>query len=196
MDAKTGPEEGEPDVGFKRMVSVPKIFTDEELDGLMQVGEEQANKPATTSGGNDDPRIRRSSVVWLRRRDGYDWIYDRIWDQIAKLNEERFQFDIEAFNGSIQLARYDSKNQGFYNWHMDNGDKNAGRKISFSVQVSRPELYRGGDLELWYKMNAVKAPRDRGSIIAFPSFVMHRVTPVTKGARYSLVAWIIGPRWR
>ena len=64
------------------------------------------------------------------------------------------------------------------------------------MQVSDPDTYDGGDLELFYKAKPIIADRTRGAVVAFPSFVMHRVTPVTRGVRYSLVAWVVGPRWR
>lgn len=182
--------------GFTRMYCVPRILDDEEMDGLIALARSHGLTAGTTSGGGNDPRIRRSQVMWLRRADGHEWLYERIWQQIEQMNQKVFGFDITEFNGAIQLARYDASDEGFYNWHMDNGDKNSGRKISFSVQLSHSDDYEGGDLELWYKMRGVPASRERGAIVAFPSFVMHRVTPVTKGERFSLVAWIIGPRWR
>ena len=70
------------------------------------------------------------------------------------------------------------------------------RKISISIQLSRPEDYDGGDLELMYGTEPQKLDRTRGAFIAFPSFMLHRVTPVTRGTRWSLVAWILGTRWR
>jgi predicted 2-oxoglutarate/Fe(II)-dependent dioxygenase YbiX len=61
---------------------------------------------------------------------------------------------------------------------------------------SRPEDYEGGDLELMYGNQPQTMDKARGAFIAFPSFLLHRVTPVTRGTRWSLVAWILGPRWR
>ncbi len=195
LDAQRKADDKGAHLGFERMKTIPRIFTDEELDGLIGVGDAHA-APAHISGGKSDDKIRRSEVVWLRRSEGYEWVYDRIWSSIQRLNTEFFHFDITGFQTSVQLTRYAASNRGHYTWHMDNGDKNATRKLSFTVQVSPPDAYRGGDLELFYKSRSDAAPRDRGSITVFPSFVMHRVSPVKKGTRYSLVAWIDGPRWR
>ena len=65
-----------------------------------------------------------------------------------------------------------------------------------SIQLSDSDDYEGGDLELMFREEPVKLDRTRGTLVAFPSFMLHRVTPVTRGTRWSLVAWITGPRWR
>ncbi len=65
-----------------------------------------------------------------------------------------------------------------------------------SIQLSRSEDYDGGDLELFLLNQPQKVERARGVPIAFPSFVLHRVAPVTRGTRWSLVAWVLGKRWR
>ncbi len=193
--AQEPPKEDGSDLGFERMKSTPRILDNAELDKLIEVSEAH-HSPASIADGIKDDAIRRSEVVWLRRSEGYEWLYRRIWDAVDHLNTEYFHFDIDGFQTSLQLTRYDSRNKGFYTWHMDTGQTNPTRKLSFTVQVSDPDSYRGGDLELFYKSKTEQAPRGRGSITVFPSFVMHRVTPVKKGTRYSLVAWMKGPRWR
>ncbi len=107
-----------------------------------------------------------------------------------------FCVDIAGVETNIQLARYDSSNLGFYDWHTDFAGVRPLRKISISIQLSRPEDYDGGDLELMYGIQPQKLDKSRGAFIAFPSFMLHRVTPVTRGTRWSLVAWILGNRWR
>ena len=91
---------------------------------------------------------------------------------------------------------YDSSDRGFYNWHTDFAPIRPLRKLSISIQLSRSEDYEGGDLELMYGIEPQKLDRTRGAFIVFPSFMLHRVTPVTRGTRWSLVAWILGARWR
>lgn len=181
--------------GFPCMITTGNIFSANELDSLIRVGEDRA-APATISGGVSDASIRRSSVHWLKRSEGFGWVYDRLKPAIVQVNAKNFGFEITSFQTSIQLTRYEESQKGFYTWHMDTGPKNATRKLSFSMQVSPPEAYDGGDLEIFHTARPRKAPRDRGTLVAFPSWAMHRVTPVTRGVRYSLVAWIAGPRWR
>ena len=80
-----------------------------------------------------------------------------------------------------------------------------GRKLSFTVQLSAPEDYVGGTLELAMYSQAyggsqfssyVDQTRQRGALIAFPSFHLHRVTEVARGTRYALVGWLHGPPFR
>jgi PKHD-type hydroxylase len=146
--------------------------------------------------GNSDPGIRRSQTVFLPHVDRYRWLYERIWNAAAECNRLFFAVDISGVEGNIQLARYGSSDAGFYNWHTDFADIAPLRKISVSVQLSASGDYDGGDLELLFREMPYAMDRTRGTLIAFPSFTLHRVTPVTRGTRWSLVAWINGPRWR
>ncbi|MDB2656544.1 2OG-Fe(II) oxygenase [Crocinitomicaceae bacterium] len=72
----------------------------------------------------------------------------------------------------------------------------SARKLSVTVQLSDPDEYEGGDLEFMINHKTVKAPRKKGTIVVFPSFIMHRVTPITKGTRQSIVGWVSGPPYR
>lgn len=148
---------------------------------------------------------RNSQVTWLNDQ----WIYNEIIPFIHKANENagwNFQFD---WAESCQFTRY--KLNQFYDWHVDSyndpyytpTDLNfhgKTRKLSVTCQLSEPEDYKGGELEFHYinedptKKEILKfnKPIPKGSIIVFPSFVPHRVTPITKGKRYSLVIWNLG----
>jgi predicted 2-oxoglutarate/Fe(II)-dependent dioxygenase YbiX len=146
--------------------------------------------------GNTNPDIRRSQVVLLGDENKYNWIYERLWAAAQECNRLFFCVDLAGVEANIQLARYDSTDRGFYDWHTDFAGLRPLRKISISIQLSRPEDYEGGDLELLYSNQPQRLDRARGAFIAFPSFMLHRVTPVTRGTRWSLVAWILGARWR
>ena len=126
----------------------------------------------------------------------YDWLYDRIWSAAQECNRLFFCVDIAGVEANIQLARYDGSDLGFYNWHTDFAGIRPLRKLSISIQLSRAEDYEGGELELMYGAEPQKLDKTRGAFLVFPSFMLHRVTPVTKGTRWSLVAWIAGTRWR
>ena len=99
----------------------------------------------------------------------------------------------------MQLTNYDSEEQGMYGWHVDMGghtDRPC-RKLSIVLQLSDPVEYEGGVLELQPSgANIVRMRKQRGLIIAFPSWTLHQVTPVTQGSRQSLVAWITGPAFK
>ena len=126
----------------------------------------------------------------------YQWLYERVWAAAQECNRRFFCVDIAGVEANIQLARYDSSDHGFYDWHTDFAGYRPLRKLSVSIQLSRPDDYEGGDLELMHLPRPTKLDRTRGSFIVFPSFMLHRVAPVTRGTRWSLVAWILGNRWR
>src|SRR5215471_14063255 len=145
--------------------------------------------------GDTNAAIRRSKVVFLGPEEKYAWIYDRLWSAAQECNRLFFCVDVVGVETNVQLARYDSSDRGFYGWHTDFAGIRPLRKLSISIQLSDPEHYDGGDLELLYGTEPQKLDRSRGALIVFPSFMLHRVTPVTRGARWSLVAWILGKRW-
>ena len=157
---------------------------------------------AQTFGSRDEKQsldnIRKSDIVWITDQ----WVYDLIWGYMMSANEQAgWKYDIAAAE-NCQITRYTK--DGFYTWHKDGmGSHNEvrnepdnkflhgnTRKLSMSIILNFD--YEGGDFELRY-LNE-KVPRlEEGSIIIFPSFLDHRVAPVTKGIRYSLVAWFVGP---
>jgi PKHD-type hydroxylase len=171
------------------------VLTDAEIDRLIAEHQSLLTEGKLGAGGTN-PEIRRSQVVLLGMEEKYRWLYERVWTAARECNRLFFAVDIATVEANIQLARYDSGNLGFYNWHTDFAGFRPLRKISISIQLSRPEDYDGGDLELLFGNSPLKLDKTRGTFIAFPSFMLHRVTPVTRGTRWSLVAWILGTRWR
>lgn len=158
--------------------------------------------PTVGSGGEIrvDDDVRRSQIRWLRRQNGFIDIFSQIDPLIAKANEDFFWVDYE-YLPAIQFTEYDSAYQGHYIRHMDTfltSPTFTHRKISFSVQLSDPNSYEGGDFQ--FSEPGVhpdpEAIRQQGTLIIFPGIIFHNVTPVTKGIRYSLVGWYEGPRWR
>jgi PKHD-type hydroxylase len=180
---------------FQPFATAAGFLADADMDRLIA-----EHSPLLAEGklaaGNTNAQIRRSQVVMLGLERKYDWLYDRIWSAAQECNRLFFCVDIAGVEANIQLARYDSSVHGFYDWHTDFAGIRPRRKISISIQLSRAEDYDGGDLELMYGSAPQRLDRTRGAFIAFPSFMLHRVTPVTRGARWSLVAWILGTRWR
>jgi PKHD-type hydroxylase len=105
-----------------------------------------------------------------------------------------FQFDLTGFAEGIQFTQYKAPS-GHYVKHVD-CIPGATRKLSLSLQLTDPKDYEGGDVVFHYKNNPDVAPKSKGTVIIFPSYVLHEVTPVTRGERYSLVAWITGPQFK
>jgi predicted 2-oxoglutarate/Fe(II)-dependent dioxygenase YbiX len=171
------------------------FLTDAEIDRLITEHASLVSE-GKLGVGSMDPAVRRSQVVFLGPEQKYHWLYERVWAAARECNRTFFAVDIQTVEPNIQLGRYDASDQGHYTWHTDFADVRPLRKISVSVQLSRSEDYEGGDLEVLFSNSPLRLDRERGSFIAFPSFMLHRVTPVTRGTRWSLVAWILGPRWR
>jgi predicted 2-oxoglutarate/Fe(II)-dependent dioxygenase YbiX len=180
---------------FQPYATAQGFLSDAEMDRLIA-----EHLPLLEEGklgpGNTNAQIRRSKVVMFGTEQKYAWLYDRIWAAAQECNRQFFCVDLKGVEANIQLARYDSSEQGFYDWHTDFAGLRPLRKISVSIQLSRPDEYEGGDLELLYGNQPQPMDKARGAFIAFPSFLLHRVTPVIRGTRWSLVAWVLGDRWR
>jgi PKHD-type hydroxylase len=148
----------------------------------------------TVSAGYIDTSVRNNSVSWLGEEDPIPFVYQRLTDIITSLNDQFFKFHLYGFCEKIQFTEYKAPGE-FYKEHIDKSYKGTIRKLSIVVQLSDPKEYEGCDLLLnTGKIEQMK--RDQGSVIIFPSYVLHQVTPITKGTRHSLVAWIAGDPFR
>jgi PKHD-type hydroxylase len=135
----------------------------------------------------------RHAHTWYLERDEVPWVFERLAALASKANA-KYRLDLEAMRESLLLVRY--RDGGHFSWHADSG---AGilsrRKISLSIQLSEPADYEGGALE-FSGLGEASLARGVGTAIAFPSFFSHRVAPVTRGERWSLVGWMHGPPFR
>lgn len=170
------------------------IFNKAELDAIVNIGNAIELDRGFTFGGAD-PKVRDSYVSWLYPNEVTGWIFARLSGAINEINARYFGFDLATMSQGLQFTRYQAPGE-HYEWHIDRGLQSGTRKLSLSLQLSDPEDYEGGDLELWFGGEPVKANKTRGLITFFPSYVMHRVAPVTKGVRYSLVCWVSGPPFK
>jgi PKHD-type hydroxylase len=191
------------------------VLTSRFCDELVKYGINQQEQIALT--GNlkqenlkqetikDLKKVRDSNVAWLND----PWIYKEIQPYIHQANKSAgWNFDWD-WSESCQFTKY--KLNQFYDWHCDSWDKTYDapdnqnthgkiRKLSVTCSLSDPNDYKGGELEFDFRNKENGKPvikkcieiLPRGSIVVFPSFVWHRVKPVTKGTRYSLVVWNLG----
>ena len=168
-------------------------------------------------GDSVDLQIRNSGNSWISTS---HWIGGWLWYYVSKMNRENFLYDIvDIDKGSLQYTHY---NEGqYYNWHQDSdldshhkpqmnfssADNRSQeeiiqtgeyiRKLSFTLQLSDPTDYRGGEVEfLDNSNNRFLAPKQRGTMIVFDSRTRHRVREVKSGLRKSIVGWVVGPRWK
>jgi len=144
------------------------------------------------NGGEVNKTKRRSKIYWLPKTDEFLDIYKTFHELIGKCNSEFYKFHLTEITEHIQYTVYNSDEQGYYDWHIDMGPDKAHRKLSLVCQLSDPSEYEGGELQI--NTGHIMIPeKDKGTVILFPSYLLHRVTPVTKGTRRSLVLWIEGP---
>ena len=146
--------------------------------------------------------IRKSNIVWIKEQ----WVYDLIWGYMVSANEQAgWKYNIDAAE-DCQVTQYNKS--GFFSWHRDGiGSHNEvyntldnkflygnTRKLSMSILLNSD--FEGGEFEISLHKSDNDMKLDKGSIIVFPSFIEHRVKPIIKGTRYSLVAWFIGPPFK
>lgn len=184
-----------PAASFQMVAAATGLLSGKEMSALV-ARFDQTMAAATLSGGRQASSIRRSQTAWLPREAGFEPLYERVWKAAQGFNEQFFGFDLTGVEQGLQIARYDADYNGTYDWHLDFSHVEQTRKLSLSIQLSEGADYEGGDLEFDFQSEITRAGRERGLVIAFPSFLRHRVAPVTRGTRYSLVAWVAGPRWR
>lgn len=165
-----------------------KAFTPEECDQIIKTGTDRLLTKATAGNNNN---VRESDIAWLYSVDDMEWVYRRITDIITNLNDRFFKFNLSGMNEGFQFTRYQAPT-GRYEAHMDCISGGLVRKLSFTLQLSDPAEYTGGDLLLHTSGTPESMRRDQGYVAVFPSYVLHEVTPVTKGTRYSLVSWVTG----
>lgn len=171
-------------------------FSARELKDIISIGEDYLPDNGTIDDGKVNESLRQSKVSWLNQNTRTSWLYDRMAFISRQLNGQFFDFDLYGFVEDFQYTVYEAGGD-HYTWHMDKGKNSAApRKLSLVLQLSDPSEYDGGDLEIFVGTNPVTLEKKRGIIHAFPSFVMHRVTPVTRGIRRTLVIWISGPKFK
>lgn len=199
------------------------VLSPQFCDEIVRYGKEQTLKLATT--GKQTAALRKHGKLNKKETENLKktrnsnvvffsdpWIYDKITPLLRDANVSAgWNFKIESAE-AFQFTRY-KKNQ-FYTWHQDswgepyNNPKNPRfhnkiRKLSLTCSLSNPEDYKGGELEFYIgapvrkkQTVVVKEIASRGSMVVFPSYMWHRVRPVTKGVRYSLIMWALGDSFK
>jgi PKHD-type hydroxylase len=179
------------------------FLTPEELKFLYYTDEWQTLQDAQIGGvdtlGQVNPHIRNSSVCWMSKNEKNAVIWDKIVNTICEVNRRFFQFDLTGCYEPAQLTLYTGTQQGKYNWHTDasNTDSGIPRKLSMTLLLSDTKDFQGGDLEFMVSSDQIQIAQQKlGRAWFFPSWMLHRVTPVTSGVRKSLVLWIGGPQFK
>lgn len=189
---------------FPRPMGGPVIawdgaFSSAEVDRIIATGDCQPRERAQLVLAEDPMGKRRiTDISWLERNAETQWLFTRLEQIVQQVNSQYYKYEIyRDLRERLQYTVYESSRGGHYNWHVDHGALAPHpRKLSISVQLSEPSDYQGCDLELNFGDDIVPAPRARGTVVTFSSYVLHRVTPITAGVRKSLVAWVSGPEFK
>ena len=154
----------------------------------------------------DDPSIRKTSIYFIT--DKNNKINELAWHFLREANKIHFNYDLTFFQ-AIQFGEY---SEGcHYGWHRDTGgmyQENETRKLSLTLVLSDPDTFEGGELQFYNgdrpmeEMGGVTGEqvtndiKSQGTVVVFDSRDFHRVTPVTKGVRHSIVCWTVGPNFK
>jgi len=166
---------------------------DETIEEIKKIALKQDVIDGNVSG-NINKNYRTSEIRWIPLNDETKPIYKIFVDLAKRANEDMWNFHITTIKDELQFTQYSSDNSGHYDWHLDfGGARSSTRKLSMVVQLTDPSEYEGGKLQFMINRDVIDAPQQKGTVIFFPSYLMHRVTNVEKGIRNSLVCWFHGP---
>ena len=171
-------------------MSFPGIFDEIECQEIVSLGlRTQSHAAAFANSPQEETSRRVGKIAWLEKTDESSWIFARVaWFTLCV--NSWYGFNLAGFESALQFTVYDKDD--FVDWHIDCGTGIASnRKLSVTVPLNDSDCFDGGTLE-FVPENSNQIRTQRGSATSFPSFLPHRVTRVTRGTRYSLVAWVVG----
>jgi PKHD-type hydroxylase len=167
------------------------VFTPEECAAVVATGRALPRLDGRVELGDDSYRV--SHITWIEANDTNHWLYHKLGALFTQMNRH-YGFDMVGFVDALQFTEYGPGQH--FDWHMDIGNEQTSlRKLSVTIQLSQPSEYDGGELE-FVGLGPTDQSRVQGSATFFPAFMGHRVRPVTRGTRCSLVAWGSGQPFR
>jgi len=178
------------------------FLTKEDIDTILALPQwhdiQEAQVGSDVNNSVTNKNVRTTDIVWWVPCEKTKHIWEKIVTTIADVNNQFFHFDLTGCYEPAQLGLYKAKDKGHYDWHIDAGVKgSAPRKLSMTLLLSDPDDFKGGNLELkTINDQPITVEQQQGRAFFFPSYTLHRVTPVTKGIRRSLVMWIGGPPFK
>ncbi len=186
------------DVNHLNYYYFTNAFTPEEIQKIIEIGESHPKYSGVTIGDDENGGVsdyRVSEIAWLDETPSTQFIFDKFTEYAMIANKAMWNFDIWGYGDGLQYTKYYGDG-GHYDWHVDLGPGISNRKLSCVLQLSTPEEYEGGLLQINPGGNILEVPKGLGTIVFFPSFLLHRVTPTTSGVRKSLVTWFCGANLR
>ncbi len=183
------------DISSNELVVTPQVmlgfFTPAECASIVASSSRHPLHEGQISHQRENYRVAKAS--WIPVDGDTRWVYERIATMVARLNR-CYRYELFGFLEPLHFIRYEAG--GKFDWHLDcGGDRTCTRKLSVTVQLTAPHEYDGGALE-FCPQGELHRSGYHGAAIVFPSMLAHRVTPVTRGVRHAIVAWIHGPSFR
>jgi PKHD-type hydroxylase len=176
---------------------IEDVFSEQEIKEIIKIGKSYQKDVSKTADGTGFSETRKSKNSWIPPSKLTFWIFNRIQKAIEEVNKH-FEFDLNSIE-NLQFTEYDSNYSGNYKKHIDKFSTpvspNSHRKLSFSIQLTDPSMYEGGELVI-YNGTEIVANNKKATFNSFPSYTLHEVKPVLKGKRYSLVGWCSGPKFK
>lgn len=188
-----------------------QTFTEIELDyleeyfGKMNLMDGYHGRKINEEYTTSDVERRISKINFINPNEENLWIFEKINSSIELINENFFNYDLNGYS-AIQYSEYHSSVGGKYDYHMDmilgpQFNEIQTRKLSITMILNEPNKdFEGGEFVINYSSEQEceneSVPLKRGQIIAFPSYMLHKVKPVTSGIRKSLVIWVLGPKFK
>lgn len=171
-------------------------LSDADCDEAITVGRTFPLSLPTVVGQEQYPTHRQVDNRKIVPNETTQWIFEMLCAVAAEATQVAYGLELTTINRAPQYLEY-RPGWGHFDWHNDytHGVAEAPRKLTIIVQLSRPGDYEGGRLQM-AGISVEELPDERGSVIVFPSFLYHSITPVTGGVRRALVAWVAGPRLR
>lgn len=180
------------------------VLTQEEIAELLNINFNFI--PSSTNFGHgaisysNQKKYRESKqhfIKYIRENPVIHNLYNKLFKKIIEVNDRCYQYHLTDVE-ELQLTKYGVGD--YYHQHIDTdfllSIGNNHRKLSFSIDLTSPEQYKGGDLNLYLNNVPFPVPSQLGRMVFFPSFLLHEVTEVTEGERISLVGWVNGPKFK
>ena len=180
------------------------FFTKEDLDKIETYFDNKGVTEAEVINEDGTPLVRdirksKTNLIFVDNEN--EWIFQKLASISKFINDKFYGYDIFGFD-QVQYTVYEQGDH--YDYHIDMmlGDKvpdhmHFSRKLSFSLILTDDVDFQGGEFEIMVDSDSpIKAEQKRGRILAFPSFIVHRVKPVTSGVRKSIVFWTLGPKFK
>ena len=170
------------------------FFSPEQCKAITEACESPLWIQGEVDNGQVDKKLRNVKQQGLMMNEE-GWPHTRILELMKQANEARYKFDVSGFMNYDAPMIMEYGKGCHYDWHIDVGKAVPNRKLSFTIQLSKPEDYEGGDLEFLGTETNTDAFRQQGTCIIFPSFLAHKVSKVKSGTRLAIVGWIHGPTY-